>query len=314
MQKKKNSNKSKGNKTSQKPGLNKTLYIAIASIIVLILVGFFLAENKLLPGQKNGSTQDSETIEYEKTADKYLVAVKVEMAKPVSPYKFIIDAIDDVEKYSWMALDIDSTLSTSWERLGYVYAQVHGQQAMLRYESYKTQDQPEKIIEEEKNVILYFAKANLYYDKALEYGSKDSAYIYYLKSEAAVIQRLYDQAALSLVSATYLDPKYRKYKAKLIEAYLNGGRFDRALIQINQYKTMFTDSDVPYIHLAGYYYNIGDTIASIENYELAIEKGTKPDVGKFLHNYYTQHNNPEKAEYYLQKAYEAKAVYDPERY
>ena len=259
-------------------------------------------------------TLEERAVEYNNRAQQILDPIIVEMAKPVSPYKFVLRSLKEAERYTWMALDIDTTMTDAWRRLGYINSHIHGKQSLLRYESYKKKEMPEKVIEEEKNAILYFTKANLYYDKALEFGTEDSAGIYYLKSEAATIQHLYDKAAINLRKAIQIDDNNRKYQAKLIEAFLNGGRFQNALNENGRYKRRYPDSDIPYLNLAGYYYHIGDTIAAIENYETAIEKGTKPEVGKFLHHYYTQHGDPEKANYFLQKAYEAELNYDPEKY
>jgi len=300
---------------NKKNNNNKTVIIIIIGVVVLIIAGYFVSNGGLFSeNKKKIMTPEERVDEYNRLADQLLEPVIVEMAKPVSPYKFVLRSLKEVEKYTWLALDIDTTRSDAWQRLGYINSHIHGKQALLRYESYKNKEMPEKVIEEEKNVILYFSKANLYYDKALEFGTDDSAGVYYLKSEAADIQRLYDYTVINLLDAIKVDPKNRKYKAKLIEAYLNGGRFQNALSQIERYKRAYPDSDVPYLHLAGYYYHIGDTIAAIENYETAIEKGTKPEVGKFLHRYYTQHSEPEKASHFLQKANEAEVSYDPEMY
>jgi len=286
----------------------------IAGLTLLIIAGYHIYDIKFSGNKKKILTPKERIVEYEKHADGILKNVKVEMAKPVSPYHFILKNIKAVEHYSWLALDIDTTLTTSWERLGYVYAQIHGQQALLRYESYKKQKKPDKVTEEERNIILYFKKANLYYDKALEFGADDSANIYFEKSEAAMLQKLYDQSAINLKEAIKLDPDNRKYKAKLIEAYLYGGRFQNALTQIELYKRAYPDSDVPYVYLAGYYYNMGDTLQAIEEYKKAIDKGTKPDVGKFLAHYYTELNDTVKAKYYIEKAHEAESTYDPNKY
>jgi tetratricopeptide (TPR) repeat protein len=311
-------NKNKGkSQTQNKPKKGSTLdrlITVFAAFVLLILVGYFIYDIIIFGNGKKTLTKQEQITEYEGHADRILKNVKVEMAKSVSPYKFILKNIKDIERYSWQALDIDSTLTSSWERLGYVNAQIHGKQAILRYESYKKQNKPEKVTEEEKNIITYFTKANLYYDKALEFGTDDSARVYFGKSEAAVVQKRFDQSAIELLKAIKLDPENPKYKAKLIEAYLYGGRFQKALTQIELYKRAYPDSDEPYVYMAGYYYNMGDTLQAIGEYEKAIDKGTRPDVGKFLARYYSQLNDTAKVKYYMEKAREAEATYDPEKY
>lgn len=293
--------------------LTKKVFIGV--IIILFTVNFLTGcDSKSKKQVKESIALQDDAFDYEDRAERLFQKMKVKMAEPVSPYKFVVKSINKVEEYTWLVLDEDTTYTRGWERLGYIYSHFHGKQAMLRYDSYAKQGMPDKVVEEEKNAIVYFSKAYLYYDKALEYGAPDSANIYFLKSEAATFQRVYDFAAVNLQHAVDLAPGKRKYQAKLIEAYLKGGRFESALSQIDKYKVSFPDSDIPYIHLAGYYYNIGDTLKAIKNYEIAIEKGTNPNVGKFLEQYYLKHGDKEKASFYLEKAYEAKTNYDPEQF
>lgn len=316
MQNKKTGKKATNNRKSDKKNQTANSWItAIAAIAFLVIAGFFTYT--MINGSGSGKkilSPEERIVEYQTRADRLLDNIKVEMAKPVSPYKFILKNIKDVENYTWMALDIDTTLTTAWERLGYINAQIHGKQVLLRYESYKKKNMPDKVKEEEKNAIVYFTKANLYFDKALEFGTDDSARVYFEKSQASAVQKMYDQSAINLLKALKLDPDNRKYKAKLIEAYLYGGRFQKALSQIELYKRAYPDSDVPYVYLAGYYYNMGDTLQAIEAYKKAVDLGTKPDVGKFLARYYSQLNDTAKAKYYMEKSYEAESSYNPNKY
>lgn len=293
----------------------KSTYALIFGAVVVLLAGYFIINGNIFSKKKRQVMNlEERAVEYNKQAELILEPLLVELSKDVSPYQFILKTLKEVERYTWMALDIDTTMTVAWRRLGYINSHIHGKQALLRYESYKTREMPDKVIEEEKNAIQYFAKAELYYNKALEFGTTDSADIYFLKSEAAGMQHNYDWVVINLNSAIHLNPENRKYRANIIEAYLNGGRFPNALNQIDQYKRRFPDSDIPYLYLAGYHYNMGDTLVAIQNYEIAIEKGTKPEVGKFLHHYYTQKGEVEKADFYLQKAYEANTNYNPEKY
>lgn len=292
-----------------------TKRVIVGIVVILFTVNFLTGCNSKSKKQiKESISIQDEEIDYETKAEKLFQKMKIKMSDPVSPYKFIVKSINKVEEYTWLVLDDDTTYAKGWERLGYVYSHFHGKQAMLRYDSYMNQGKPDKVEEEEKNAILYFSKAYLYYDKALEFGTSDSANVYFLKSEAASFQRVYDFTIVNLQKAIDMAPDVRKYQANLIEAYLQGGRFEQALEQIEKYKTSFPDSDIPYIYLAGYYYNTGDTLKTIENYKIAVEKGTKPEVAKFLQRYYLQHGDEETADYFRQKVIEAKTIYDPESY
>jgi tetratricopeptide (TPR) repeat protein len=304
------------NKKAEQKQANKKIPIIIVSGIIIIAIAatiIFMANRP--SGRLIERVQvEEQELDYETKAERLFQKMKLKMSEPVSPYKFVVKSINKVEEYTWKVLDEDTTNTVAWERLAYVNSHFHGKQALLRYESYKNQGIPEKVEEEEKNAIMFFAKANLYYAKALEFGSADSANVYYMMSEAAEFQHLYDYSAINLKKAIELAPDKRIYQSKIIEAYLKGGRYDFALKQIENYKTTHPESDVPYVHLAGYYYNVGDTLDAIKNYEIAIEKGTKPEVGKFLHHYYQQHGNDEKANFYLEKAYEAQSNYNPDQY
>lgn len=247
-------------------------------------------------------------------AAKRLIPIANAMNKKVSPYKFILPVIKEVETYTWKALDVDTTYIEAWERLGYLNAEFFGNQSLRRLKSFTDSGKKEKAEQEEVKVLEYFTKADIYYNKALEYGPEDSAYIYFLKSEAARLQQNFDRQAIDLLEASRIDPDNRKYKARLIEAYLYGGRYADALAANEQYRKKYPDSDIPYLNLGGYYYFKGDTTRALSFYRIAIKKGTKPEVGKLLARYYTEHGNVDSANYYLQKAYEAQATYKPEKY
>lgn len=247
-------------------------------------------------------------------ADKNLKPLIIEMAKPVSPYFFIRKAIKAVEDETWKTLDLDTAFAPGYERLAYIQAQIHGKQAMLRYESAMEKGDTVKIKEEEKTALTYLLQAQTYYLKALEFGSTDSANVYYMMAEAFALQYRNEEAARYLIKAIKMEPLNRKYNAKLIDAYLHAGLFNQAISQNEIYRNKFPDSDVPDRNLAGYYYFRGDTLLAIQHYEMAIDKGTKPEVGKFLHKYYSKKGDTEKANYFLQKAYEAERYYDPEKY
>ncbi len=291
----------------------------LALFILLPYSGLTIIRNKDWKTEKSIFDHDLPLLKKSAYINNIFAAKRLEpianaMKQKASPFKFILPVIKEVEEFTWKALDVDTTYIDAWVRLGYINAEFYGNQSLRRVESFEKSGKKDELQQEKLKVTEYFTKAQFYYDKALEYGPEDSASVYYLISEAAALQQLRDKQALDLLEAIKLDPDNRKYQAKLIEAYMYGGRFPHALTAIENYRRQFPDSDIPYVNLGGYYYFKGDTTRAIVNYKIAIEKGTKPEVGKLLAKYYTEHGNIDSANYFLQKAYEASRTYDPEKY
>ena len=310
----------KGNKKAKiSPGL-KLFYTTLIVLALLVAVILVLVKVDFSPNKKEKKAirtigiDTNNIVQLEKFADTKLNMVKFEMTKPTNTYKFLVKDINTAEDYTWRALNLDTTLSTSWERLGYIYSHLHGDQALKRYKSYSDRGISDKADIAEGESLEYFIKANLYYNLALEYGSPDSANVYLQMAQSLEFQGLYEQAALLIQKSIEADPGNRKYEAALIRALLFGGRFDQALFMNKNYMNKYPESDIPYLNLAMYHYNQGDTLATIDNYEKAVLKGTKPEASKFLYRYFTQHGDSVKADYYTQKARQAIIDYDPERY
>jgi len=315
-------NKKKHISTSENRNKSTKRILALALVglvmISLAVIFFFSNDKKAIKNKSNADvstqTEQKTAAEYDLEARKMLEPLALQMNKDVSPYKFILPGVQNVEELTWNALDIDTTLTTAWERLGYIYSQIHGKQSVLRYKSYLKQGKEDEVIEEKKNISLNFAKAQLYYDKALEFGCSDSADIYYQKAAAAGLQMLQYYVVEYMKKAHEVEPENRKYEAKLIEAYMQMADFDNALKLNEIYMKKYPDSDIPYLNLGGYYYHIGDTAEAMGYYQQAADMGSKPEVGKLLHKYYMDHGYPDRAEYYLQKAREAYSAYDPDKY
>lgn len=308
-------------KSKEKPGNAKKVFAVIVAVLIFVSVSaviYFSGEENSLPGnqarQQDNKSSSNTAADYDKEARKMLEPLAIEMGKEVSPYKFILPGIQKVEELTWNALDLDSTFTPAWERLGYIYSQMHGKQSMLRYNSFLKQGKKDLVAAEKESILLNFAKANLYYDKALEFGCSDSANIYYQKAAAAGLQMLQYYVAENMLKAHELEPQNRKYEVKLIEAYMKLGDFEKALKRNEIYMKKYPESDIPYLNLGGYYYFMGDTATAMGYYQQAADMGSKPEVGKILHKYYMDHGYPDRAEYYLKKAYEAHSTYDPEKY
>lgn len=296
----------------------KTKFIGLIALIILIGIAAVVF-NRYRPGGLSGifkkeTPPEQLAQEYNQYAGELLEPIKVEMVKPVSPYKFMLSSIEKVEKLLWDGLDLDSTMATAWEKLGFINAEFHGKQALLRYESYRKKGKEDKQIEEERNALQYFAQAEVYYDKAIEFGHPLPDRIYYLKAEAFFAQFRYEQAAVNLLKAVEINPDERKYKARLIDAFLHSGNFSRALTRMELYRREYPESELGYRNLGSYYLFMGDTSAAIVYYMDAAERGSKPEVSRLLYQYFKDLGDEERAAYYRQKAYEAEVSYDPEKY
>jgi Flp pilus assembly protein TadD len=252
--------------------------------------------------------------EYDAYAGQLLEPIIIEMAAPVSPYKFKLNSIEEVETLLWKGLDLDTTLTTAWEKLGYITSRFHGKQAMLRYESYAKQEKQEEAAQAEQEAVIYFAQADVYYDKALEFGHAEPDEIYYQKAEAATLRYDYGKAIELIILAIREDPRERKYRARVAEYNLYAGRFAQAVERLDQYKTLYPDSEFAYRNLGSYYLYRGDTAKAVGYYAEAIERGTKPEVGKYLTRYFKEKGDMESAEYYRQKAIEAEINWNPDQY
>lgn len=302
-------------KINSEQSSQKTWKIASVALLVLLLV----IPSQLITSERN-KVWKSDISLYRNDVSIYpqsafinniigrerLIPVKFEMAKEVSPYKFILPDIKEVENFSRAAVAIDSTLSESWERLGYVSAEIHGMMAVRRMESYEKQKKNVQSELEEANAAQYIETANTYYDNALKYNCTDSAFIYFRKASAYLINYQFKESIINFDKALALAPDNQEFRTEHVQTLLKAGLYREALAANSQFMEQFPESDIPYINLAGYQYFAGDTLAAIQNYEIAIEKGTKkPEVGKLLYYYYKNHGNAERANYFMGRSYEA---------
>jgi tetratricopeptide (TPR) repeat protein len=316
MEENKSSGTRKDNAMEVRTSGRKKLVALVALVIVLGMTAWIFNQylNGGLGSGSDEPTSERKPEEYVAYAAELIEPIKVEMAKPVSPYKFMLNSISEVEDLLWKGLDMDTTMPQAWEMLGYINAQFHGKQALMRFNSYREQGKEKQMKEAEREAVLYFAQADVYYDKALEFNHPQPDEIYFLKGEAAYTSQVYQRAAVNYNEAVQLDRSVRKYKARLIDAYLYGGMFESALRTIDEYRRAYPDSELPYRNLGGYYLFMGDTTKAMGYYVEAAERGSKPEVGKLLYKYYMEKGDEKMARYFLQKAQEAEVSYDPEKY
>ena len=286
-------------------------------IIVVPASIYFLNEQSKPKSQKSEGKQENPYEEntpeyYDWKATRSLAPLAEDMKQVPSPYKFIKSGIDKVEEYCWQALDLDTTFTPCWERLGYIYAFMHGKQALLVEKTYADKGMEDEALTQKARVAENFVKANFYYDKALEFGTKDSAGVYYQKAAAAKLLDHYDHVALNLQKAYALKPGNKKYEMELIEAYLYAGRYNNALSQNEQFHKKYPNHEFYYRTLGGYYTFLGEEEAGVFYYEKAAELGSKPEVSMLLHKHFQDLGDTAQAAYYLKKVQEARASYQPE--
>lgn len=296
---------------------NRSLIIVLLIFIVVVPVSVYFINEQSKPktaedANKNPYDEGTSAF-YDWEAAKRIEPLAKDMMKTPSPYKFIKDGIDEVEDYCWQALDLDTTFTSSWEKLGYIYAFMHGKQSLLILKSAEEgETSPEELLEKRAEVARNFIKAELYYNKALEFGSKDSAGVYYALANAAKLQLRNDHVVLNLQKAFKMEPDNKKYESELIEAYMYAGLFNQALAQNELFKKKYPKHEFSYRTLGSYYYYKGEEEVGIYYYEQAAELGSKPEVGMLLHKHFIELGDTTKANYYLEKVYEARANYRPE--
>ena len=303
-------------KTTTGKKSNRPLFIVLLVFIIVVPTSVYFINEQTKPKTEKKSDEnpyDEDTPAfYDWKAAKALKPLAKDMMQVPSPYKFIKKGIEEVEEYCWKALDIDTTYTSSWEKLGYVYAFMHGKQSLLVLKSLEDRDLTEEAVQQKGEVAKNFIKANLYYDKALEFGTKDSAGVYYAKANAAKLRLYYDHVVLSLQKAFKIEPENKKYETELIEAYMYAGLFNKALAQNELFKKKYPDHEFSYRTLGGYYYFKGEEEVGVFYYEKAAELGSKPEVGMLLHKHFMDLGDTTKANYYLQKVYEARVNFKPE--
>ncbi len=241
--------------------------------------------------------------------------VNRELAKPVNPYHFIKRNIAAAEKRYNKALELDSSFYSAWLNLGSIYSKIHGNQARIRYMAYSKRGEKEKAMKSKDEMIDYFKKAHYYFNQALKYKPDYvNGLVYYDIANAYELQEIYDSAERYYKKAIAIDSNFIISRSKLANIYFRKGEFQKALDENKTIMIMEPEADVPYINMGNYYVMFGDTTTALRYYEKAIELGTRPEASIFLNRYYSSRGDKQKADYYKQKAIEAKKTYNPNKY
>ncbi len=292
---------------------------AIAGIILLIVIpyGYYtIVRNTQWKTKKTLYASDMEYLEESVKANDFYAnrimrAVNNELAKPVNPYKFIKKQIDRAEKHFRKALEIDSTHYASWNNLGVIYSKIHGNQALIRANSYRKQGKPEKVEEEEKLARECFDQAIGYFRKAQDSKIINGSAIFNI-AYAYDLQQEYDSSIVYYEQVLEIDGPFQTGMSRLANAYFLSGNYDRAKTVNEQMMGLFPNSDLPYLNMGNYHLKFRDTLGAIPYYERAVERLTNPMVSKLLSDYYKDKGDEEKATYFMRKSYEAEKNYDPQ--
>ncbi len=244
-------------------------------------------------------------------ANRIMRAINSELAKPVNPYKFIRKQIDRAEIHFLKALEIDSTHYSSWNNLGVIYSKIHGNQALIRANSYLKQGKTENAIEEEANAKLYFEKAIGYFRKAQQSSIIKGSATFNI-AYAYDLQQRYDSSIVYYEKVLEIDGPFQTGMSRLANAYFLVGNLDRAKDVNEQMMGLFPESDLPYLNMGNYYLKFQDTLNAIPYYERAVERLTNPMVSKLLSEYYKGKGDEEKALYFMRKSYDAEKNYNPQ--
>lgn len=248
-------------------------------------------------------------------AGEIMKKVNRELEKPVNPYHFVKRNIAAAEKRYNKALELDSTFFSAWLNMGAIYSKIHGNQAKIRYRAYMNRGEKDKAQESKLEMNRYFKKAHYYFNQALKYKpDHTSGLIYYDIANMYELQEIYDSAERYYKKAIAIDSSFIISRSKLANIYFREGKFQKALDENKLIITMEPEADIPYINMGNYYVMFRDTVTAIRYYDRAIELGTRPEASIFLYKYYISKGNRQKAEYYKQKAIEAKKTYNPNKY
>jgi len=118
----------------------------------------------------------------------------------------------------------------------------------------------------------------------------------------------YNKAIEAYERVLELDPRRMKAIFKLAEVYQKKGDLANAILMNEKAMQIDTTSELPYINIGNYYLLAHDTAAAITWWQKAAEKQPLEELSRNLSRHFEQIGDKEKAEYYRQKADEAKGI------
>jgi tetratricopeptide (TPR) repeat protein len=227
--------------------------------------------------------------------------VNAELAKPVNPYKFVVNLLNKAEKHYAKAIELDSSHVASINSMGVINSRIHGNQALIRYRAYLKQDRIEDAENALKESVRYFDKARQYFREALKYDSANGSSFYNI-GYTYELQQQWDSVVFYYHKEIEADGPAAVSLSRLSNAEYKAGNIAGAVHENEQIKTLFPESHLPYINLGNYAFMAQDTINMLINFEQAVKLGGGSAVSNFLASYFNSVGDREKAAYYQKLA------------
>lgn len=227
--------------------------------------------------------------------------VNAELAKPVNPYKFVVNLLKRAEKHYSKAIELDSSHVASLNSMGVINSRIHGNQALIRYKAYLKQDRPEDAETALKESVQYFDKAMQYFREALKYDP-DNGSSFYNMGNTYELQQNWDSAVVYYQKEIQSDGPAAVSLSRLSNAEYKSGDIAAAVRENERIISLFPESHLPYINLGNYAFMAQDTANMLFNFEQAVKLGAGPEVSQFLASYFNGVGNQERASYYSDKA------------
>jgi len=292
---------------------SRIIWVTLLIILIIAPFGYYVHErNKHWQTQLSLYSADMPKLENSVKANalyahELMKKVNIELAKPVNPYKFIVGTIDKADKHYQKVVELDSTHYSTWNNLGIIYSKIHGNQARLRVQSHERRNKTAEAEKERINSEKYFNKAVGYFKNAIKY-KPDYGSAYFNLANAYDLQQKYDSAVVYFKKAAEVDGGELVSMSRLANSYFKSGQVDDAVMENEKIMQKFPKSDKPYINLGNYAFENNDTINGIKFFIKAVQLGTRPEVGKFLSDFYNSIGDKRSADFYLRKSYESEQL------
>lgn len=152
-----------------------------------------------------------------------------------------------------------------------------------------------------------FDSAQIYLKKALEIKPDFMDAMYNLCGTYEVSKN-YAEAEKTYLKMIKMMPKDIKIRSMLSNMYDAMGDFDKAIQTNEEMKKIFPDSYIPDANIASLYLRRDDTLNTIKYWEQAVKVHPQSDLCMNLQSFYRGLGDLAKADYYYQKAQDAKKM------
>jgi protein O-mannosyl-transferase len=183
--------------------------------------------------------------------------------------------------YYERSIEIYPEYYSSYNNIGSIYFTIYGNNAAKNGDTLKARQ--------------YYRTGIGYFNKALSINPDYPEALYNIAYSYEMVGS-YDTAIVNYRKNLLVKPDNIKSMSNMANLYFNKfDNYDSAVAITNRMMEVNSESDIPYINMGTYSLKRGDTLAAIENYELAMEKFPKNfDLAGKLSNYYAK-KDPEKS-------------------